>query len=341
MLWSTAVTPKYYIVTTHKTGAPIWLRKVQNFPLAWRWLFFLVLQKVLGQLPTKDNSPPDRNKAQPLPTGTTIPRTTVEPRYNEVLGTMKITLLYQVSHYIRVKNKEIWRAGTSKITLLLEGFVISDLFITRFHCTPHQDNSALRPLPRNKTTHQDQYLYSGELSWWGVVRLRLQKFLLHTMLFLSGCPPCCDMHINHLLVHSCPFEGCVMLQSPACTAVLTLGEARSHVKEVGYCACDTDLGGLVITPDGTLCSSLTPCLPSSTFGTSAGSPDLTFGTNTVAMHTELSYCIALMDTMALFGAYRKHSQYSHCHLYMYIYTGELPALSFFLIFQLGYTCRCL
>ena len=36
---------------------------------------------------------------------------TVEPRYNEVLGTMKITLLYQVSHYIRVKklrNKKNW-----------------------------------------------------------------------------------------------------------------------------------------------------------------------------------------------------------------------------------------
>ena len=33
---------------------------------------------------------------------------TVEPRYNKVLGIMKITLLYQVSHYIRVKkNKEI------------------------------------------------------------------------------------------------------------------------------------------------------------------------------------------------------------------------------------------
>ena len=29
---------------------------------------------------------------------------TVEPRYNEVLGTMKITLLYQVFHYIRVKE---------------------------------------------------------------------------------------------------------------------------------------------------------------------------------------------------------------------------------------------
>ena len=40
---------------------------------------------------------------------------TVEPLYNEVLGTMKITLLYQVSH-IRVKKTN--RAGTSKITLL-------------------------------------------------------------------------------------------------------------------------------------------------------------------------------------------------------------------------------
>ena len=30
---------------------------------------------------------------------------TVEPSYNEVLGAMKITLLYQVSHYIRVKKQ--------------------------------------------------------------------------------------------------------------------------------------------------------------------------------------------------------------------------------------------
>ena len=36
---------------------------------------------------------------------------TVETRYNEVPGTMKITLLYQVSHYIRVtkqRNIESW-----------------------------------------------------------------------------------------------------------------------------------------------------------------------------------------------------------------------------------------
>ena len=64
--------------------------------------------------PHEDNSPPNKNKAQPLPTRTTIPRT-----------------------------------------------------------IPHQDNSPLGPLPRNKTTHQDQNLYGGELSSWGVVRIRI------------------------------------------------------------------------------------------------------------------------------------------------------------------------
>ena len=44
---------------------------------------------------------------------------TVEPRYNEVLGTIKITLLYQVSHIRVNKQRSIFkRAGTSKITLL-------------------------------------------------------------------------------------------------------------------------------------------------------------------------------------------------------------------------------
>ena len=40
---------------------------------------------------------------------------TVEPLYNEVLGTMKITLLYQVSHYIRVKTKEYKELGPAKL----------------------------------------------------------------------------------------------------------------------------------------------------------------------------------------------------------------------------------
>ena len=41
---------------------------------------------------------------------------TVEPRYNEDLGTMKITLLYQVSHYIRVKKpKKYKELGPAKL----------------------------------------------------------------------------------------------------------------------------------------------------------------------------------------------------------------------------------
>ena len=41
---------------------------------------------------------------------------TVEPRYNEVLGTMKITLLFQVSHYIRVKKtKKYKELGPAKL----------------------------------------------------------------------------------------------------------------------------------------------------------------------------------------------------------------------------------
>ena len=42
--------------------------------------------------------------------------TTVEPHYNEVLGTMKITLLYQVTHYIRVKKtKKYKELGPAKL----------------------------------------------------------------------------------------------------------------------------------------------------------------------------------------------------------------------------------
>ena len=48
-------------------------------------------------------------------------RTTVEPRYNEVLGTMKITFLYQVSHYIRVKNRNI-KSWDQQNYLVIRGF---------------------------------------------------------------------------------------------------------------------------------------------------------------------------------------------------------------------------
>ena len=61
---------------------------------------------------------------------------TVEPLYNEVLGTMKITLCYQVFRYIRVKNKQRnIKNWDQQNDLVIRGFCyISDLFITRFHC---------------------------------------------------------------------------------------------------------------------------------------------------------------------------------------------------------------
>ena len=40
---------------------------------------------------------------------------TVEPLYNEVLGTMKITLLYQVSCYMRVEKQKYKELGPAKL----------------------------------------------------------------------------------------------------------------------------------------------------------------------------------------------------------------------------------
>ena len=47
---------------------------------------------------------------------------TVEPLYNEVLGTMKITLLYQVSHYIRVKTQRNIKSWDQQNDLVIRGF---------------------------------------------------------------------------------------------------------------------------------------------------------------------------------------------------------------------------
>ena len=47
---------------------------------------------------------------------------TVEPHYNKVLGTLKITLLYQVSHYIRVKNQRNIKSWEQQNYLVIRGF---------------------------------------------------------------------------------------------------------------------------------------------------------------------------------------------------------------------------
>ena len=81
---------------------------------------------------------------------------TVEPHYNEVLGTMNITLLYQVSHYMRVQKQRNIELGPAKLPCYtVRGLVISDLFIhvPRFHCTTHTHthvwtfNHGLQPWP--------------------------------------------------------------------------------------------------------------------------------------------------------------------------------------------------
>ena len=46
----------------------------------------------------------------------------MEPHYNEVLGTMKIALLYQVSHYIRVKKQRNIKRWDQQNYLVIRGF---------------------------------------------------------------------------------------------------------------------------------------------------------------------------------------------------------------------------
>ena len=53
---------------------------------------------------------------------TSIITCTVEPLYNEVLGTMKITLLYQVSRYIRVKKQRNIKSWDQQNYLVIRGF---------------------------------------------------------------------------------------------------------------------------------------------------------------------------------------------------------------------------
>ena len=57
--------------------------------------------------------------------------------YNEVFGTMKITLLYQVSHYIRVNKQRTIKSWDQQNYVVIRGFCytfVSDLFITSFPC---------------------------------------------------------------------------------------------------------------------------------------------------------------------------------------------------------------
>ena len=63
-----------------------------------------------------------RTHKQKSNNGCTQWQSIVEPRYDKVLGTMKITLLYQVSHYIRVKKQRNLKSWDQQNYLVIRGF---------------------------------------------------------------------------------------------------------------------------------------------------------------------------------------------------------------------------
>ena len=59
----------------------------------------------------------------------------MEPLYNEVLGTMKNYLVISGFSLYEGKKQRNIKSWDQQNDLVIRGFVISDLFITRFHCT--------------------------------------------------------------------------------------------------------------------------------------------------------------------------------------------------------------
>ena len=81
---------------------------------------------------------------------------TLEPHYNEVLGTMKITLLYQVSHYIRVKKQRNIKRWDQQNYLVIRGFCYIrplynevPLYTFSYSCIPHKHQKCTNSLNNN------------------------------------------------------------------------------------------------------------------------------------------------------------------------------------------------
>ena len=78
---------------------------------------------------------------------------TVEPLYNEVLGTMKITLLYQVSHYIRVKKQRNIKSWDQQNYLVIRRFCY---IRPRYNEVPlYYLDHACKIMPEQKFTKND------------------------------------------------------------------------------------------------------------------------------------------------------------------------------------------
>ena len=96
----------------------------------------LIILTVLGQLPTKDNSPPAKNKAQSLPNGTTIPRT-IPHQDNSPLGPLP-------------RSKTNHKSNTCTVGIVLVGScpdTHSDVYSFPFKLFWKKNGSMTHPLP--------------------------------------------------------------------------------------------------------------------------------------------------------------------------------------------------
>ena len=129
---------------------------------------------------------------------------------------MKITLLYQVSHYIRVKNTNKYKElGPAKLPCYKRSLLyISDLFITRFHCIMYTRARTKRLGKGSEKKHEKRVLISlkkgPDLQRGGGGVVRKKKGDLILVAFAPTAPP---PHLFGWAWH-CTFS---LPHSPLCT----------------------------------------------------------------------------------------------------------------------------
>ena len=117
--------------------------------------------------------------------------TTVEPLYNEVLGTMKITLLYQVSH-IRVKKQRNIKSWDQQNYLVIRGFC----FIRpRYNEVPLYKHPAFKQ-DTNFLKMQSKLFKLAATSWNLEIRLHVYRSWHEHMIWYQS-------NLYHHLIGSC------------------------------------------------------------------------------------------------------------------------------------------